>query len=151
MEPADETKILQRGCLIVLLAVIALSALSYFSNRTYSWGVAGFLAVWIVISWVMHRREKKRLLCAFEEAFDGFGDSLPTLKNGTSYGFPTFTLKFPTEEALKAAQDGGHLGRFKDSVSELYGHCGSSSRPFDVSLAVWATFEGWKPTVTTIS
>ena len=99
----------------------------------------------------MNRKEKKRLFYAFEVAFAGFGYPLPTLKTGMSYAFPTFTLIFPTEEAMKAAQDGGYLGLFKYSVSELYGHCGSSSRPFDVSLAVWATFEGWKPTVTTIS
>jgi hypothetical protein len=141
MKPADEAKIMQRGCLIVFLAVIALSVLSYFIDQTFLWGVACLLVVWILIYWIINRREKKRLLCAFEEAFEGFGDSLPTLKTGMSYAFPTFTLKFPTEEAMKAAQDGGYLGRFKYAVSELYGHCGSSSRPFDVSLAVWATFE----------
>lgn len=151
MEPADEAKILQRGHLIVFISIIALSLLSFLIDLAFLWGVAALLAVWIPICRVMHRKKKKRLLCALEEAFDGFGDSLPTLKTGMSYVFPTFTLIFRTEEAMKAAQDEGYLGHFKYSVSELYGHCGSSSRPFDVGLAVWATFEGWKPTGTTIS
>ena len=90
-------------------------------------------------------------MVAFRAAFRDFDYPEPKLKTATSYGFPTFTLTFATEEALKAAQTEGRLGAFKYSISELYGHCGSVSNPFDAARAVRATFEDWKLTFTTVA
>jgi hypothetical protein len=151
MDPAHEAKLFQRGCLVVFLLLIALGALAYFVDRAYLFGAGGLVASWAAVCIVQSRREKARLMVAFRAAFGDFDYPEPKLKTGTSYGFPTFTLTFATEEGLKAAQAEGRLGTFKYSISDLYGHCGSSSNPFDAARAVWATFEGWKPTFTTIT
>ncbi len=151
MDPAHEAKLFQRGCLVVFLSLVALGALAYFVDRSYLFGAGGVVAIWVVVCMAQARREKARLMVAFRAAFGDFDYPEPKLKTGTSYGYPTFTLTFATEEGLKAAQTEGRLGIFKYSISELYGHCGSESNPFDPARAVWATFEGWKPTFTTVT
>lgn len=151
MNPAQEAKLIRRGFLVVSLLLIALGALASFVDRAYLFGAGGLVAIWAAVCIVQSRREKARLMVAFKAAFGDFDYPEPKLKTGTSYGFPTFTLTFATEEALKAAQTDGRLGIFKYSISELYGHCGSASNPFHAARAVWATFEGWKPTFTTVT
>lgn len=151
MDPAREAKLFQRGCLAVFLLLIALGALAYFVNRRYLFGVGGLVTIWAGVCVVQNKRKKSRLNVAFKTAFGDFDYPEPKLKIGTSYGFPTFTLTFATEEFLKAAQKEGRLGIFKYSISELYGHCGSASDPFDPARAVWATVEGWESTYTAIN
>jgi hypothetical protein len=148
MDLAQEAQLFQRGCLAVFLLLIALGALAYFVDRTYLFGVGGLVSIWAVVCMVQAKREKERLMVAFKAAFGDFNGRDPKLKTGSSFGFPTFTLTFASEEDLKTAQVEGRVGLFKYSISELYGHCGSSSNPFDAARAVWATFEGGKPTST---
>lgn len=144
MNPAHEAKLFQRGCLGVFLLLIALGALAYFVDRSYLLGVGGLVAIWAAVCIVQSRREKARLLVVFGAAFRDIDYPEPTLKTGSSYSYPTFTITFATEEDMKAAQADGCLGIFKQSISELYGHCGSESNPFDAARAVWATYIGWE-------
>lgn len=144
MDPAHEAKLFQRGCLGVFLLLITLGALAYFVDRAYLFGVGGLVAIWVGVCIVRSRREKARLVVAFRAAFRDLDYPEPTLKTGSSYGFPTFTITFATEDNMKTAQRDGRLGIFKRSISELYGHCGSESNPFDASRAVWETYIGWQ-------
>lgn len=144
MDTSHEGRLFQRGCLVVFLALIALCALAYFVDRAFLIGAGGVAAFWTAICLIQTRREKARLLAAFRVAFQDFNFPKPTLQMGTSYGYPTFTITFATEEDLKSAQADGRLGHFKHSISELYGHCGSENNPFDASRAVWATYIGWE-------
>ncbi len=145
MSPAQEARLLQRGCLAVIVAFVALCALAYFVDRSFLWAAAALVVFWEVVSRLKARRDKKLLIDAFEKAFDGFGQARPELSTELSYGFPSFTLISPTEDTMKTAQSGGYVHTFKLAVLELYGHCGSPSIPFDPELAVRATYQGWTP------
>ncbi|MBN8458457.1 MAG: hypothetical protein J0M04_11535 [Verrucomicrobia bacterium] len=144
MDPAHEAKLFQRGCLGVFLLLITLGALACFVDRAFLFGVGGVVAFWAAVCIVHSRKEKARLMVAFRAAFTDLDYPEPILKTGSSYGYPTFTITFATEDDMKTAQADGLLGIFKRSISELYGHCGSESNPFDASRAVWATYIGWE-------
>lgn len=135
----------------MFLLLIALGALACFVDRNYLYAAGGLAAIWIPVCMVLTRREKARLMVAFGSAFGDFKCPEPKLKTESSYGFPSFTLTFKCEEDLKTAQKEGRIGLFKHAISELYGHSGSASNPFDVARAVWVTHEDWKPTSTAIT
>ena len=116
MDPAHEAKLFQRGCLGVFLLLIALGALAYFVDRSYLFGAGVLVVIWAALSIVQSRREKARLMVAFRAAFRDLDFPEPTLKTGSSYGYPTFTITFATEEDMKTAQADGRLGIFNYSI-----------------------------------
>ena len=150
MNPEREDQQFQRGCLAAFILLLASCLLAYFVDRAFLWLAGGVILVWEIVSRRRARRERARLDDALAEAFNEFRGPLPELKTGTSYGFPSFTLTFPDTHVLEAAQQGGHIGRFKRAVSDLYAHCGTEKRPFDAEMAVWATYEGWMSSTTEV-
>ena len=150
MNPAFESKLLQRGCLAVTVLFVIFVALALTVDRDF-FKIAGFfLGGWVGVCWLLNRRERKRLNSAFESAFQGFGGPLPKLDQKFSYSFPSFTLTYADEESMKLAEKQGYLRAFKESIMKLYGHYGFEDQPFDADAAVWSTYIGWEPKFTEI-
>jgi hypothetical protein len=142
MSPAQETKLFNRGCSVVLFGAIALGALGYFVHVYFAVAIIPLFAVWEVICRIKGKKDARILADAFDFAFEGFRASKPDLKKSNSYGFPSFTITFQTEDDMKRSEVEGRLRAFKDSIVALYGHVGSKERPFDVDMAVYPTYVG---------
>lgn len=142
MSPAQETKLFNRGCSVVLFGAIALGALGYFVHVYFAIAIIPLFAVWEVICRIKGKKDARILTDAFDSAFEGFLASKPDLKKSYSYGFPSFTITFQTEDEMKRSEADGSLRAFKDSIVVLYGHVGSKDRPFDVDMAVYPTYVG---------
>ena len=153
MNLGNRDKLFSTGCLLVSISMCIftyLCTLGYLTLEThwkYPVAVAALISVWMIIRhigmWRGHRR--RRHLELLEAAFAQSGQSAPQLKDGGSYGFPSFTLIFPSEAELRQAQESGCIAAFKNAIQSLYGHMGNKQNPFDAERAVWATYKGWKP------
>ncbi len=142
MSPALETKLFNRGCSVVLYGAIILGALGYFVHVYFAVAIIPLFAVWEVICKIKGKKDARILADAFNSAFERFRASKPDLKKSYSYGFPSFTITFQTEDDMKCAEVDGSLRDFKDSIVALYGHVGTKEQAFDVSVAVYPTHVG---------
>ena len=149
MKPAIEEKLLSYGCLLVLVAVCVCVWLAFVLSWTYVVCAPCLIGGWLLICYTRSCRDHQRHLDALDDAFSSSGLVVPHLKERNSYGFPSFTLTFPTEDALKRAEELGCISAFKRSLQTLYSHTGSSENPFDADRAVWATYIGWQPHIPT--
>ncbi len=150
MKPANEEKLFSYGCLSVLAVILLCVWLAFSSSWTYGLLAACLLVGWLLICRIRLRRDHLSHTAALREAFSVPGITVPKLSERNSYGFPSFTLTFPTEEALKHAEEAGCVAAFKQSLQLLYAHVGGSDNPFEADRAVWATYDGWQPRYTTL-
>ena len=145
MKPPIEERLFSLGCLLVLIAVCAFGYLAFSSHWAYLAAVAGLIGGWLLICRTRLRRNHRKHLEALRLAFAPSERPIPHLKEGGSYGFPTFTLTFASEAELKQAEESGRIAAFKKTIQSYYAHMGSKGNPFDADRAVWATYKGWQP------
>ncbi len=103
--------------------------------------------IWLVIARIRSKRFHQQHLVALREAFPAKDIIVPHLKESYSYGWPSFTLTFSTEEDIKRATEAGCISVFKQKIQLFYDHLGDAENPFDADRAVWATYVGWQPQV----
>lgn len=145
MKTRTEERLVRFGCLTVLVGLSVFGYLAFSSHWAYSVAVAGLIGVgWLIVQ-VAQRRDHSRHVEMLGLAFAPSGLPVPQLKDGSSYGFPSFTLTFASEAELRQAEAQGCIAAFKDAVQTVYGHTGSKRNPFSADQAVWATYVGWQP------
>ncbi len=67
------------------------------------------------------KKERKKQLILFVRIFEGAGFSTPTLKFGSSYGWPTFTVTFASKVDFETARNQNLINRFKNEMASFYG------------------------------
>jgi hypothetical protein len=97
-----------------------------------------------VIAWqvLVTRRRRRALQLEVERlAKEAFAGSLPppAVEIGSSYGFSSFQVTFPSNDALARARHAGLTGRFLDGIQNLCKDEGSKENPFNASAAIWFT------------
>lgn len=60
----------------------------------------------------------------------------PEVSAGYTYGIPSFTLKFKTNEEKQHAVSSGLTKQFENKIQELYGHLTPRDEKFDAKRAV---------------
>jgi len=131
----------------VPIGVCAFGYLALVSDWRYWVAVAGLLGGLLLMVKRGRQRYLERqleVLKVLRATFAPSGLTVPHLKEGTSYGFATFTLTFPSEAELKQAEESGSIAAFKQAIQSLYADEGSTQNPFDANMAVTATYEGSK-------
>ena len=103
--------------------------------------VVAVVIAWICYGVLRHRREKSRYLAAFRSVY-GESPQSPTLKMMFMYGWPAFTITFPTKEARQAAAEQGLDEAFKKAIGKVCGHIRHKDVVFDPEQAVNFTYEG---------
>ena len=144
MSPANEEKLFSAGCLLVLIGVCVFGYLALHSHWLYSAVVAALIGSWMLVCRIRFRRDHRRHCELLTDAFANSGQPTPLLKDGMSYGFPSITLVFSSEDELKQAQESGRIEAFKHTIQLLHKHRGTKRNPFNAECAVWATYRGWK-------
>ena len=138
MNPEKEARLFNQGFFVVLAVVATLVALAYYIHAAFVWPIVVIVLGWIIFCSIKAKNENKRLAEAFDKVFGTFPGSMPELKKGNSYGYPSFGLHFETKAQMEQALASGHIGAFKASLKELFGHVG-----FDVDKGFGTTYEGW--------
>jgi hypothetical protein len=150
MKPANEEKLFEYGCYSMLTLICGCVCLAFTLSWIYALWAACLLGAWFMLCRFRLRRDRRRHTKALAEAFSVPGITVPRLSEQSGYGFPSFKLTFPTEEALKQAEAAGCIAAFKQSLQLLYAHLGGCDNPFDAHRAVWSTYDGWQPQFTTL-
>jgi hypothetical protein len=132
------------GCLLTLIGICVSGYLALTLHWTYATVGAALICGALLLGQIRLRRERRRLRDVLNAVFAPSGRPVPLLKEGSSYGFPTFTLTFPSEAELRQAEQSGCLAAFKQAIQSLYRHAGCKQMPFDANCAVSATYEGRK-------
>jgi len=148
MEPSTEDRFFSLGCLLVLIGVCAFGYLALSSHWAYSVAAAGLIGGWSLLGRRRRRCQHRRHLDALSTAFGPSTRPVPRLEETHQYGFPYFTLIFASEAELRRAEASGCIAAFKKAIHSQYAHVGGKQNPFNVDWAVHATYEGWKPSVT---
>jgi hypothetical protein len=139
-----EERLFSLGCLLMLIGLCVSGYLALTLHWTYVTAGAGLICGWLLFWQIRSRRDHRRHLDALNAVFAPSGRPVPSLKEGSSYGFPTFVLTFPSAADLRQAEESGCLAAFKQAIQSLHGHTGGKLIPFDADRAVCATFEGRK-------
>ena len=142
LSPAQETKLFERGCLLVFLGIVLLGLLTWFVHKAFFVGIVLLAVGWSWICRVRMKKEKSRLFRAFKTAFESFTGTKPVLNQKSSYGFAVFEITFESQKDFEQAVEHGQMEVFKNSIVELYGHTGSKGNPFDVNMSVQPTYPG---------
>lgn len=147
MKFRTEERLVRFAVLVLLVGLCAFGYLTLSSNLAYSFAVVGLLGVgWVIVKMgnrSAHRRDVEMLRLAFAAS----GLPVPKLEGGNSYEFRSITLTFSSEAELRQAEALGCIAAFKQAVQMLYMHTGSKQKPFNADKAVWATYIGWKPSI----
>lgn len=147
MNAQPEARLSSLGCLLVLIGVCTFGYLAYSSHWAYTFAVVSLIGVGLLIVRIGKRRDHHRHVEVLRLAFAPSGLPVPQFEDGYRYGFPSFTLTFPSEAELKQAEALGCITAFKQAIQTLHGHTGSKRNPFDVNRAIWITYVGWKPSM----
>jgi hypothetical protein len=104
------------------------------------------ILVAVVIAWICYgalrrRREQRTYMAAFRSVY-GESPQSPTLKMMSMYGWPLFTITYPTKEARQAAAEQGLDDAFKTAIGKVCGHIRHKDVVFDPDQAVNFTYEG---------
>jgi hypothetical protein len=128
------------GCLIWLGTIGVFIFLSLKVHAAFALGAVGLIAILMFFLSAKAKEERRRVVSAFEAAFEVFQGAKPTLHIGSSYGFPAFTITFASATDMNAAEAGGHIAAFKKEIALLYAEGGWEAKPFNVDMAVLVTF-----------
>lgn len=143
MTPQTEDRFTSAGCLVAFLGACLFGFLGVAVHWTY-----GGVAVLLISAWLLAARYRAGVaeqieLNQLREVFNATNRPPPTLHRGDriGYGYPTFTLVFPSQADLNAAESSGRIAAFKEFIQARYAHAGSKRRPFDADLAVDVTYK----------
>ena len=110
--------------------------------KTIAISIAVLLVIVLMVrSTKMRKAREQRCRDAFESVFS---DSTvrPTYEQGYSYGYPSFTVTFPSKADLQHSETQGRTKRFRDEITQCCEDSGSKKHPFDAERAIWFTYEG---------
>lgn len=131
------------GMLLAFGLGVALLSMAVVHYPMYA-GIAALLLVgWIMAIQPRVRKERERTKglvdAAFREAYAELANP-PTMKISSSYGYPTFEIRFRS----KAERDGAVARNegFRVAIDGIYQGFGSRRRPFRADLAIFFTYDG---------
>ncbi len=88
------------------------------------------------------REEKKRTnrlsQAALKEAFGELDGAMPVIEVGSSYGYPSYSVKFESKEQMDEAETKGRNKIFLQSIQRMHRNIAS----FESERAVFFTYEG---------
>ena len=98
------------------------------------------LLIFVIIAIVYFRRNRteSRQYRDFLKVFQHTEISIPTLKLGSSYSWPTFSITFANKEDYEFAERNGLFDKFKNRIKSYY------DSQFDPDRAVYFTYPGQK-------
>ena len=98
------------------------------------------LLILVIISILYFRRNRteSRQYREFLNVFQNTDITIPTLKFGSSYSWPTFDITFATKEDYQFAERNGLFDDFKNRIKAYY------DSKFDPERAVYFTYPGQK-------
>jgi hypothetical protein len=136
-----EDRLTRAGCVIVLIGTCVFGYLAVSVHWVYG-GVAAFL----VSAWILLGRYRDRVAGqldqeALQKIFRPSGLSSPILRRSGRYGYPVFTLTFPSKADLDDARASECIAAFKAFIQSRYAHVGFGGSPFDAEQAVEVTYE----------
>jgi hypothetical protein len=141
MTLAVEDRLIRAGCLIVLIGTCVFGYLAVRVYWTYGCIVALLIPAWILVSRCRARAAGQIDLEALREIFRPTGLLSPILQRSGRYGYPVFTLIFPSKADLDAARASNCIAAFTAFIQSRYAHVGFGGSPFDAEQAVDATYE----------
>ena len=108
--------------------------------------IAIFVAVLFVIALMvrstkMRKAREQRFRDAFESVFSE-STVRPTYEQSYSYGYPSFTVTFPSKTDMQHSDTQRRTKRFKEEIAQCCKDSGSKKYPFDAERAIWFTYEG---------
>lgn len=130
------------GCLLVLIGMVALTILAFTVHLSYLIGAIALIVIYVFLSRRNMKEDHRLFSLVFDNAFESFLGTKPSLLIRNSYGFPQFTITFQSEGDMNLAEADGYLRAFKLGIADLCSHCGSKENPFDVDRAVYSTYVG---------
>ena len=133
--------ILNIGCLPIGIGFGVLVVLTF---KVSWWCSLGALALVLFFFWLTQgivKEDEKELREKYEEAFAGFSGTKPRFGIGNSYGWPEYTLTFRTEDELKAAEAGGYIEKFKETLRQMHADLGTKKNRFNVDAALTVTYQ----------
>jgi hypothetical protein len=141
MTLAVENRLIRVGCLIVLIGTCVFGYLAIKVSWAY-----GCVAALLIPAWILVNRYRARVagqidLEALREIFRPTRLLSPILQRGGRYGYPVFTLIFPSKADLEAAKASGCIAAFKAFIQSRYAHVSFGGSPFDAEQAVNAIYE----------
>ena len=81
----------------------------------------------------------------YRDAFNSIFENLiprPKYELDWQYGFPSFKITFETKEVLDLSKSDGLTEEFSERIGEICKKEGRKKIPFDVSKAIWFTYDG---------
>ena len=147
MKPSTGEKLFSFGCLLVLIGISTCLFFAFTSGLRYAFYALCLVVIWLVIARIRSGHFRQKHLVALQDAFSEKDMPVPQFKESYSYGWPSFTLTFQTEEDLRRAKEAGCISAFKQKIQLFYDHLGGAENPFDADRAVGATYVGWQPQV----
>jgi len=145
MSNALQERLNSIGCFLVFVGLCVFVYLAYTSNWRYLIAAVGLVYCWVRISKIRLKHSDQRDIDALKSVFLGSESNIPQFKRGASYGFPTFTLTFESESALRQAEKSGHISSFRQYIQSTYANSGGKRNQFNAELAIYVTYEGQHP------
>ena len=99
---------------------------------------------WIIAIQPRVRKERDRTKKLVDEAFRvAYSDvaNPPSIVVSSSYGYPTFEIKFRSKPEMEAATT--QNGIFKVEIDRIFEGLGPRSRPFSAEMAIFFTYDGY--------
>lgn len=100
--------------------------------------IAFIIVLYVAYAMYSSKRFQKLCLEMFEAVFSNEA-VIPECKFQWSYGYPSFTLVFPTNSDLAHAKESGITRIFESEVEKICANSGSKKHPFKIGQAVWLT------------
>ena len=133
------------GCLLVLLGTMVSGYLAFAVHWVYGGVAASLISAWILVSRSRANSAERIDSESLHEIFRPTGRSSPTLKRSSRYGYPAWTLIFPSQADFNAAESSGCISAFKAILQSRYAHLGSKDSPFDAERAIDLVYETKDP------
>jgi hypothetical protein len=144
MNHKTEKRLVEYGCLAVLIGILVCFYLAYLLHWLYAIGVVFLIGIGCFHAKLVSKRDNRKHLEILRQAFVKSGLLLPEFQYSYEYEYPHFTLTFPSEEELKQAELEGCISAFKQEIQELYGYLDRKNNDFDIERAVRVTYKGWQ-------
>lgn len=96
--------------------------------------LAVLLFLYFFYSSQKYRKQRKKQTKLFHEIFECRQITMPTIKFGFAYAWPTFKITFQNESDLRTAKQLGRCKKFEDEIENMYGP------PFESKYAITYVF-----------
>ncbi|HET6407468.1 MAG TPA: hypothetical protein VFG14_06270 [Chthoniobacteraceae bacterium] len=145
MTRAAEERLIRTGCVLVLIGSMVLGYLALAVHWGYGGVAAALIVAWILVGRSRAIAAEQIELESLREIFLPTGRSSPILERSSRYGYPAWTLIFPSKADFDAAESSGCISAFKVFIQSRYAHVGSKDWPFDAERAIEFVYEAKDP------